>query len=104
MDTPHTTPEQDREISSLIAVISLLLAIRGVSRTVGICALSELLLIAYADMANQVDKEQVKTAFKSFIETMDKQGNLLIDEVAKTKRTTTSKELIDDIVKQFKGV
>lgn len=100
----EATPEQNREITQLRTIITLLMFTKGIKQEIGICALSEIILLAYSHSVFNNSIETVKESFNLFIKTLEQQGINMIEAVAKVKdkEKTTKIEEVDDIVKQFK--
>lgn len=97
------TPEDSEEISKTVKFISMALAIRGTSKEIGICSLCELLVLAYADMAQDCTKEETEQAYDALINNLTLGGKIMIDHVYNNKKKKDKPQL-DEIVELFKGV
>jgi len=99
------TPEENKEIQRLSRLITLILSLKSAPIHIGISALVDVLLIAYADMATFSNEEDAKAALKALVISMEKTGNLMIEDVYKQQKEKpkASQEVIDSIIRAFKG-
>ena len=85
------TPEENAHITQIAEAISIMLMFNNVKPHHGIIALSELIIVVFADKAknSNVPAEEVKEKYTQYIESLKVQGCALIDMAAKLKKDLT---------------
>jgi hypothetical protein len=95
------TPEDNEAIYQTVKFINVALSIRGTPKEIGIIALMELLVLAYAEMAEESPREDAEKAFSALVDNLTKAGEMMLNQVYKNKEKPQPK--LDEIVELFKG-